>query len=109
MYANPCSEADGTFEFMPLLPDRRHRGVAPDHRHDSLVVIVKRSSSFARDLGHDVLRGPCPTLLCHRAQLRQGLVIGAGNIREVPQYVNTGEALNREVRPHINPSAMPAR
>src|SRR3974390_82814 len=102
MYANPRRESDGAFEFMFLPSDGRHRRVAPDHRHDSLVVIVKRSSSFAPDLRQNVLRGPGPTLLRHRTQLRQRLVIRAWNIREVAQHVNTGEAITREVGPYIN-------
>src|SRR5215467_15018502 len=109
MYAEPRCKGDGAVEFMPLLPDHRYSGVASNHRHDSLVVIMKRSSSPTIDLSQDIFRGPLAALLGNRTQLRQRQIVRTGNIRKVAQYVNSGESVNREVRPHFDPAAVPPR
>src|SRR5215510_3681154 len=109
MYAEPRRKGDGTVEFMLLLPDHRYSRVAANHRHDSLVVIMKRSSRPTSDLIQDIFRSPLATLLGNRTQLRQWQIIRAGNIRKVTQYVNSGESLNREVRPHFDSTAVASR
>src|SRR4029453_14461941 len=66
MYAEPRCKGDGTVEFMLLLPDHRYCSVAPNHPHDSLVVIMKRSSSPTSDLSQDIFRRPLAALLSNR-------------------------------------------
>src|SRR5262245_31536664 len=109
MYAKPRCKGDGAVEFMLLLTDCRHSRVASDHCHDSLVVIMKRSSSPTLNLGQDVFRSPLAALLGDRAKLRQRLLIRTRNVREVAQYVNARETVNREVRPHFDPAAVAPR
>src|SRR5215475_1750085 len=70
MYAQPRCKGDRPVKFMSLLADRRNGRVAPDHCHDSLVVIVKGSSSLTRNLSQDVFRSPITALLRHRTKLR---------------------------------------
>src|SRR5262245_50128346 len=109
MHTQPRGEGDGAVEFVPLLADRRHGGVAPDHRHDSLVVIMKWSSSLAGDFGQDIFRSPRSALLGNRTQLWQHLIIRAENVREVAQCVNSWKARNSEVRSHFDPTPAPPR
>src|SRR5215469_7406370 len=87
VYANPCSEGDRSVEFVPLLSDRCHSGVTPDHRHDALVVVMKRGTRLSGDFSKNVLRGPDATLLGYRPELRQRVVVRAMNIGEVTQDV----------------------
>src|SRR5215510_12495434 len=94
---------------MLLLTDHRDSGVAANHRHDSLVVIMKWSSSPTSDLSQDIFRSPLAALLGNRTQLGQRQIVRAGNIRKVAQYVNSGESVNREVRPHFDPAAVAPR
>src|SRR5262249_32824403 len=107
-YAQPRCKGDRPIKFMSFLADRRHGRVAPDHCHDSLVVIVKGSSSLTRNLSQDVFRSPITALLRNRTKLRDRQIdlIWVGNIREVTQYVNAGEAFNREIRLHFDATAM---
>src|SRR5215468_1732214 len=70
MYAKPRCKGDGAVKFMSLLTDCRHSRVASDHCHDSLVVIMKRSSSPTRNLSQDVFRRPLAALLGDRTELR---------------------------------------
>src|SRR5215467_10577475 len=109
VYPEPRRKGDGTVEFMLLLPDHRDSRVAANHRHYSLVVIMKRSSSPTSDLSQDIFSSPLAALLGNRTQLRQRQIVRAGNIRKVAQYVNSGESVNREVRPHFDPAAVPPR
>src|SRR5215470_4323259 len=70
MYAKPRCKGDGAVKFMSLLTDRRHSRVAPDHCHDSLVVIVKWSSGLTRNVSQYVFRSPITALLRNRTKLR---------------------------------------
>src|SRR5262249_27428582 len=92
-----------------LLAGRHNSRVAPDHRHDSFVVISKRSSSLACDLRQDIFRSPVAALLGNRTQLWQGQTIGARNVGEVAQYVNTGKTVNGEVRCNVDSPSVPPR
>src|SRR5215471_10940099 len=85
MYAEPRRKGDGTVEFMLLLPNHRYSRVAPNHRHDSLVVIVKRGSRPTSDLRQDIFRSPLAALLSNRTELWQRQIIRAGNIRKVAE------------------------
>src|SRR5215471_5532007 len=108
VYSDPSSKRDKPVELMPLLADRCDGRVAPDHRHDSLVVVVKWSSRLTGDFGQNVLRSPHARLLGHRTQLRQQLVAGAGNVGEVAQNVNARKAFHGEIRSHFDPTAVPS-
>src|SRR6476661_8766304 len=54
VHAKPRSEGDETVELMPFLSDRRDSRVTSDHRHDSLIVIMERSSRLSGDFSQDV-------------------------------------------------------
>src|SRR5215472_2801108 len=109
VHTDPCSEGDRTVEFVPLLSDRCHSGVTPDHRHDALVVVMKRGTRLSGDFSKNVLRGPDATLLGYRPELRQRVVVRAMNIGEVTQDVDSRKPFDGEVRSHLDPSAATSR
>src|SRR5262245_24396588 len=94
---------------MALASDFRHGRIAPDHGHDSLVVIVEGGARPARDLGEDVLRRPHSTLLCNRGELWKWPAVRARNVREVAERVHARAAGDREVRLHLDAAAMTSR
>ena len=69
--AEPGREGDRALDLVPVLADLGDGGVAADHRHDALVLVLERLGGLAVSLTQDVLGGPPAGLLRDRSQLRE--------------------------------------
>jgi hypothetical protein len=79
--------------------------LAADHGHDPLVVVLEGLAALAAEVVQDVPSRPVAGLLGDAAQLGQGLLIGGGDVGEVPQRVDGREAVHGQVGPHVDPPA----
>ncbi|MEZ4597110.1 MAG: hypothetical protein R3C32_09910 [Chloroflexota bacterium] len=104
MDAQPCGEGDRAMELVVADGQRRHGGVAVDHRHRALVQIVEGPRRLALDLAHDVVAGPRAALHRDRAQLRVGAAVRAGDVGDVAHHVHAREPVHREVGLHVDPA-----
>ena len=109
MHPEPCSESHRAMQFVAMLADLGDRGVAADHRHDALVVVMKRPVGDILSLGQDVLGRPCPGLEGHRAELGVGSAVRTRDVGEVAEHVDAGKTLHREVGQDVDAAAVSLR
>ena len=107
------SQPGGECEQAVYLPapraHRRDRRVAPDHRHDALVLVLERLRRVSGEIGEQVVGCPRAALQRHGAELGQRLAVGAGDVRDVADHVEVREALHRQVVLHVDPAAASLR
>ena len=107
--AQPGGECEQAVHLTALRAHRRDRRVAPDHRHDALVLVLERLRRASGEIGEQVVGGPGAGLQRDGAELGQRLAVGAGDVRDVADHVQVREALHREVVLHVDPPAASLR
>src|SRR6185295_4321076 len=102
MHTKPCNKGNYPMKLATLHANLGHCRVPPDHRHNPLIEVTEGFSRLACGIQCDIPGAPLAALLCNGCELRQWLAIHARDIREIPQGIDTLEALHCEVRLNIN-------
>src|SRR5262249_2846611 len=89
------------------LADLGDGGVAPDHRHDALVLVVERLRALSAQLAQDVGRRPDAGLLGDRAELGKRRAVAARDVGDVADGVHAGEAVAGELGLYVDAAAAP--
>src|SRR6478672_8238208 len=107
MHSEPCRKRDGAVKFMAMLTDFSDGCVAPDHRHDALVEVLKGLPGLAGYIRLDVPCAPFAGLFGDGRKLWQRLPVFPRDVREISQTIDSVEALHREVGSNIDTATVP--
>src|SRR5450755_4678460 len=105
VHTQPGRERDRTVELVAMLADFGHSGATADHRHDALVLVVKRFRWLTGDLGEDAVCDTLTALERHRPELREGIAVGSWDVGDVTDDVYPGNAVHSEVLPDVDAPA----
>ena len=103
--AEPGGVGDRAVQLVAVRADLGDRGAAPDHGHDALVVVVERLARLAGEVGEQVVGGPDPALLSHRAELGQVVAVRARDVGDVADRVHARRTVHGEIRQYVHPAA----
>ena len=111
VHAEPRRERHRAVDLVPVLADLGDGGVAADHGHDALVLVVEGLGRARRAIcAQDVLPGPLAGLLRDGAELgerRRVRLVARRDVRDVTDGVHAGVALDRQVGMDVDAAPRP--
>ena len=108
VHAEPGRERDGPWTSRRRLAHRGDRRAAADHRHDALVLVLERLPRARRRSRRAGSSRPTRRSGAPRSRaVASGSSVRAGDVRDVADRVDAGEALHRQVGLHVDAAATP--
>ena len=97
MNAEPHAVGSHAFKLVAVLADLGYCGIPANHRHDPFIMVLKRGTRCAFNVGQNILGCQPPALLCYRAKLWQSVSVLSRDVSEVADGIDTWEALNAKI------------
>src|SRR5215469_1383914 len=67
MHAEPHAVRSHALKLVAMLANLGYRRIPANHRHDAFIMVVKRRTWCACNVGQNILGCPFSTLLCYRS------------------------------------------